>query len=260
MNFQFQLNGTPIAQDEAIALLSAVSGEKEVKLDLASLIDLRRINSKSLFEMAVQNEQPELANLAWKISVAKTFKREPKEKKGSSIEGILKQPKEVLSVEQVIEKLNQTQAYWAAGAALLLSSIGTEGTTTLRQIAIDFADWCYSKDLVPDTSVLFRGFELRRGRMEPVDFVSGVDRRKTFHVAPLYIGLREGLLFCQHNQLVEVKNSVSTNNPNAGGSGKASHLSRVFYKVKGTEKGVKVQQLWADAEDYVVQFFRNRLQ
>jgi len=245
-------------------LLGAMAGNDEVTLDLASLVDLRKVSSKFLFELAVEKKQPELANLAWRISVAKTgSEKQASVKTTLDVLTPLNKLSEQLTVEKVIDKLNRTQAYWSVGAALIIHSVCGESSelTTLRQIATDYANYCWGCKGMPATSVLFKGFEEDgTGGLAALDFANGVERRKTFHVSPLYIGLRDGLIFCKKHGLVVTKNSVSTSSPNAKNALQAQTLSRLFYKLKATDKGKAVYELWADCEDYIFNFYKLRVQ
>ena len=75
MTFQFLLNGTPLEQSEAATLIKTVKNSRSAPtIELSEVFDTSKLDSKSLFELAVDKGSQELASLAWKISVGKSTK------------------------------------------------------------------------------------------------------------------------------------------------------------------------------------------
>jgi len=206
MNFQFCLAGTPIEPHEAVALLeiAAPKGSSKPMIDISTIIDTKELNASKLFELAVSKQNQDLASLAWKISVQQkqpaTFGA-PKLKVVSSV----KEP----TLEGIIEQLNGTNSYCALGTAMLLKATSFKQWVTLRETATYFAGEIVNKKLGFPTSKFLRGFEMVEGKPTPIDLSSGIERKHTFHVSPMYIALREGLVYCKKHGLVEQKQMLS---------------------------------------------------
>jgi hypothetical protein len=270
VNFQFNYKGTPLNSSEAAALLTLSHGTDPVAVDINKLVDGRRLNSKALFDMAVKQAKPELASLAWKISVQKGKPTESPRRavtrtfsRASSIKASsIKASQDAPQAEEIIDKILHSQSYWAAGAALLISNLDKTEWATLRQLATDFVNHCADFSLLPTDSAAFKGFELTADSFyTPRDLSKDTPRRESFHAAPLYIGLRDGLIFCQKNGLTEVESDVATGYSTGEESRKLipGALSRVYYKVRLSEKGAALQDTWSDAEDHAVSIFNNKL-
>jgi len=257
MNFQFLLQGTPIEKEEAAALFKATQSAKTdyYPIDLEKVIDLKVIDSKKLFDLAVEKKIPDLASLAFKVSLAtnsnasKPRVRNPNRiaRRTARVRGS--------SSEEIIELLNQTSSYWATGAASILLETSSTEWCTLREIAINIVNMLDRQTRMPKNSVLYRGFTQTDEGWEPLDFSYGVERKNTFHVSPVYIGLREGLLWCVKNGLVEQKSLMSVTPTNESNKGT---MSRIFYKIKATENANSIVGLWADLPNYIESFYRAR--
>lgn len=258
MNFQFLLQGTPIEKEEAAALLKATKGsDKECfPIDLEKVIDLKVLDGRTLFELAVEKRIPDLASLAFKIS-------NPTPKK-SSVDNSRKikrgyktqKPVKVLEAEDIIETLNKSSSYWAVGAAALLMETSEHEWTTMRELAVRLVNELDKQKAIPKDSVVFKGFIRTREGLEPVDNSKDVERKDTFHVSPLYIGLRQGLIWCVQNNLIEQKSLVSVS-PTNENSNKGT-MSRIFYRIRATENATAVVSLWADLPNYIETFYRSR--
>jgi len=257
MNFQFLLQGTPIEKEEAAALFKATQSAKTdyYPIDLEKVIDLKVIDSKKLFDLAVEKKIPDLASLAFKVSLAtnsnasKPRVRNPNRiaRRTARVRGS--------SSEEIIELLNQTSSYWATGAASILLETSSTEWCTLREIAINIVNMLDRQTRMPKNSVLYRGFTQTDEGWEPLDFSYGVERKNTFHVSPVYGGLREGLLWCVKNGLVEQKSLMSVTPTNESNKGT---MSRIFYKIKATENANSIVGLWADLPNYIESFYRAR--
>lgn len=264
MNFDFHLQGTPIKPSEATALLTATGLDplQGLRIDLEKFLDMRKVNSKMLFDLSVKEGNQELASLAWRISMG----RSDKTQKIASPRTLVRAAKpayeeQVLSLEDIIDKLHRSDAYWAAGVALIVSRTTQEEWTTLRRIATEFVNDCWITQSLPNNSTAYRGFVLGdAGFLQPCELVKGVERKKTFHVSPMYISLREGMLFCQKHNLIEVLSDVSVGSSNPNRDRRAKDMRRVFYKIRASEKGVALAELWSDCESFAKLLFRKRIE
>lgn len=264
MNFDFHLKGVPIKASEATALLSAtgVDPMQGLRIDLEKVLDMRKINSKMLFDLSVSEGNQELASLAWRISVGRTETPEKAVQPRTPSRSVRPAyTDQTFSLEQVIDKIHQSDAYWAAGASLIISRTSLNEWTTLRRIATDFVNECWSDRSLPNKSTAYRGFMLSEdGCLTPRDLTKGVLRKDTFHVSPLYIGLREGLIFCQKQNLIEMRSAVSVGSENPNRSPRAKDMRRVFYKISASEKGAALASLWSDCDVFAKLLFEKRIE
>jgi len=244
----YTLKGKDLTKDEATALVEATS-TAPIKIELSSVLNLRKADSAKLFKLSVEKKSPELANLAWKISVSE---------QSGAVEAPSRKP-EVVAVQKPLDRLlddlHQSNGLWAVGAAMILSATANEEWWTLRQVA---TYWVNNLD-VPVRSVLYQGFELQNGAWEPVELRAGVERRKTFHVAPVYIALRDALNWLISNDLI-----TRTRNVSHGGHGGATNpavnaMSRVFYSVHINDRGKQIMDTWGDVEEFINSAFTKRL-
>jgi hypothetical protein len=267
MTFQFLLDNTPIKQTEAEALLATTNGAMDgsVSIELTKLFDLGKLDSQRLFELSVKNQNQALASLAWKISVqnsagtktsAKRSPAKPAERTGAHTKMVSSSS----SVDELIDKLHSHNSYWSGGAALLLAESSKGEWVTLREIATTYVNHVWQETEALDKCLAFRGFMLNSDTLawEPQDQSPTVERRNSYHVSPLYIGLREGLLWCRNHGLMEQKHGLSVGSNRAGTSHKAAHMQRVYYRLRASEKGKEMVRAWGDIYDYVDNVFTNR--
>jgi hypothetical protein len=255
MTFQFLLNGTPLEQSEAATLIKTVKNSRSAPtIELSEVFDRSKLDSKSLFELAVDKGSQELASLAWKISVGKSTK--PVKRSGRVVPQTTWE-----GPEAMIEALHKSASYWAVGAAMILHYFSEDNEwSTLRKIATYYVnDIDMSDNKVPHDSVLYKGFQFsdEKEEFEPVVLRQGIDRKLTFHVSPMYLSLREGLNWCSKNGLVEQKSQVSYGSLD-GSAG--TEMQRVYYSIRLTQRGQDVIELWADAYNYITNFFAARRQ
>jgi len=264
MNFDFHLKGVPIKASEATALLSATGMDpiQGLRIDLEKILDMRKINSKMLFDLSVSEGNQELASLAWRISMGRTEKFEAApQRRAAPRQMRTPYTEQTFSLEQIIDKINRSDAYWAAGASLIISRTSLTDWTTLRRIATEFINECWDNRSLPNKSAAYRGFMLADdGSLRPRDLTKGVVRKETFHVSPLYIGLREGLIFCQKQNLIEMKSAVSIGSENPNTSPRAKDMRRVFYKIRASEKGAALADLWSDCDVFAKMLFEKRIE
>lgn len=265
MTFQFLLQSTPIEHGEAMALMQAAQNKENgpFEIDLAKVINISKIDSKKLFDMAVKHESPDLATLAFKMSVR--HKDDPKAAPMVSKPARASRVPEMAAgatIEDLIAKLHDSNNYWATGAALLIASTSRNDWTTLKDVAVNYVNRVWRESDISEKSVLFRGFKSEDAGLglmwQPLELQPGVERKLTFHVSPIYIGLREGLLWCRKNDLVEQKSGISVGPVRANTSANAHSMQRVYYKIKATEKGDKMKALWGDVDSYIYNFFKAR--
>jgi hypothetical protein len=147
------------------------------------------------------------------------------------------------------------------GAAMILDYFSEfNDWNTLRKIAIFYVnDIDASNNKVPHDSILYKGFTWSEelGNFDPVVLRAGVDRKDTFHVSPMYLSLREGMNWCMKNGLVEQKSQMSYGSLD-GASGNT--MQRVYYNLRLTKRGQDVSLLWADSNEYILNFFASRRQ
>lgn len=260
MNFQFCLQGVPLESSEASALIDAAhKGRKyPISIELTNLIDFGKVDSKRLFDLAVETNNKELASVAWKVSVeqrltqAKFIRRDPVEL------SVVSSTNKINHVENLIDLLVRSNTYCHAGAAMLLQAASQKEWVTLRETALLFANTMWDSKEVPRDSKFFRGFMPTREGLTTLDMGRGVSRKDTFHVSPIYIGLREGLLLCLREGLVEQRKVLSTGAVNKNIKfvpSNVSKMQRAYYKVKLTARGQELCDKWGDMDLYISQQF-----
>jgi len=258
MTFQFLFNGTPLEANEAAVLVKSInSGRIKPTIELSDVFDMSSVDSKALFDMAVDKGSHELASLAWKISVAKPARKTHAKRPGRPVAA----PTVWEGPEALIEELHKSQSYWSIGAAMLMNYFGaSEDWSTLRKIGIHFVNTIGSTKGMPDNSVLYKGFTWNDESMafEPLDYRAGIDRKQTFHVSPMYLALREGLGWCVRHGLVEQKSQISYGSKDQDQD--SATMRRVYYSVRLTKRGHDVIKLWADSYSFIESFFMKRRQ
>lgn len=265
MNFQFRLLGTPVEPNEAAALLTATKGanRKPFDIELSSLLDFKTVDSKKLFDLAVENNNQDLASLAWKVSVNQKQSQ-------PQFQHHVETPKKLkpvvvsqndTSVDDLIDKMLRSTAYPFVGGAMLLKAASDKEWVTLRETALTLATTMWERFEVPPGSKFFRGLALQDGKFTTLDLSAGVPRRLTFHVSPLYISLREGLLFCLREGLVEQRRMLSTGckDKEKVVSTSIAQMQRMYYKVRLTAKGKQLCSRWGDIDAYIERQFKAQM-
>jgi len=259
MNFQFLLQGAPLAEKEVAALMTATQkkGDSPFSIDLEKVLDVKVLDAKKLFDLAVEQKVPELFSLAVRVSLAQNGPVYKEEKNDKKMIKKHRQPKQTSdsTPEEIIERLHRSSSYWAVGAASILLETGKQEWTTMREIALNVARELDKSRKMPKNSVLYKGFTRENGVLVPLDLNSFNDRKTTFHVSPIYIGLREGLVWCVKQGLIEQKRSVATSEVNIH----KNMMSRVYYRLKSTDKAREVRDLWGDLSTYIESFYKIRL-
>lgn len=246
--FSFNIKGTALSKDEAHALLE-LSSETPIALDLAKVVDLRKLNSKKLFQLSVEKQNPSLAQLAYKISTRTTLAKPRIRAARKPVEYV------DLPVGKLLLKLTDSTSLWATGAAMILEATSNESEWTVRQIATHFANTLG----VSSKSVLFKGFTLINGSWEPLTLKEGAKRSETFHACPTYMALREGAEWLVKNGLVARTEAVSKGSYSESETPQVAAMSRVYHKLTITNKGKDLLDLWSDIEDFITNSFDSRL-
>ena len=260
MDIKFKYQGCTLENLEAIALMKAAKAPQPFEVDLGKLIDIKVIDSQKLFKLSVEQQNPALANLAFKL--ATTEKKEFKVVVKAPTSAKVSKKQEPVTKTQavdIVDYLNRKSCYRNAGATLLLHFCATTESRAIRDIAVEFANKCLSEYKIDPRSVVFRGFtKTKTGLLEPIETHSAVIRRDSFHVSPLYIALRAGLTYCDNNGLLSIRQQYSNGSHSENASAKADLMRRMFYTFKLTGKGNEVKETWGDMEAYLVKFFNSR--
>lgn len=267
MDIQFSLHGAPLLLAEAEALIqNSRNVKKPLEIDISNYLDVTDLDSSNLFELAVKTKNQDLASLAFKISVSKNKLTKPeqdKKKPKNTIVNIIpyknSERKLKSKVEDIIFELNKSNSYPMIGAAMILKMVSMKEETTIRETAMWIANTMWEKNDTIQSSKFFKGFEFVGGKLEPIHLRSGIARRHTFHVSPIYISLREGLTYCLEQGLVTSRKRLSTGSYKDG-SPRVDVMQRVYYSFKKTEKGRELINLWADLDDYIYNSFCSHLE
>ena len=261
MDIQFSLHGAPLLLSEAEALIQSSSIKKPLEIDISNYFDVSDLDSSNLFELAVKTKNQDLASLAFKISVSKSKPSKSlqnQKKTTNTIVNIIpyknSDRKLKSAVEDIIHDLNKSSSCAMIGAAMILKMVSRKEETTIRETAIWVVNTMWEKGSSVQHSKFFKGFEFMGGKLEPIHLRHGIERRHTFHVSPIYIGLREGLSYCLQHGLVTSRKRLSTGAYKDRPQG-AEQMQRVYYSFKKTEKGEELLNLWADLDDYIYKGF-----
>jgi hypothetical protein len=260
MNFHFRLQGALIEPQEAFALLNATSSNslKVPEIDLDKVIDIKNINSDSLFKMSVETNNSDLAALAWKVSVAQRNKKSVGVEETSAVVKKINHSIQQRSIEQIIEHIASANSYSRIGAAMLLQTASENKKTTIRKTAIHYVNKMWGNLNIPRGSKLFMGFEHSAEGLTPVIQTADIPRKETFHISPIYISLREGLLFCVKEGLLEQIQAYSVGTTSSGTKTNypgVDKMRRVFYSISATSKGKQLCSEWGDIENYIEKAF-----
>jgi len=265
MDFNFNYGGMTLDKPEAAALLQASSpkGTKPFEIDLSKLIDVRVVDSNKLFTLSVDQQNPALASLAFKLATANvpTTPKATHKVVITDKEPVPSSTSRMLGREplEIIADLNKSACYRSVGTALLLHYAHTSDPRAMRDIASEFVNDCLTTHKMKKTSIAFRGFtQGSGGKLEPVDNAPKIPRRDTYPVSPIYISLREGLIYCERHGLLSIRQNYSVGSLRSDASPLAEKLKRMYYTFKLTDKGNEVKEYWGDMESFIVKFFKSR--
>jgi hypothetical protein len=257
MDIKFKYQGCTLENPEAAALMKAAKAKQPFEIDLETLIDVKIMDSDKLFSLSVEQKSSALASLAFKLATSEKatpkysalVKNKPSTKK-------LETSKDPLDI---VEEINKSVSYRSAGAALLLHLCTTTDYRAIRDIAVEFVNKCSSEYRIKSTSAVYRGFKKNANKVfEPTELSPETPRRDSFYVCPLYISLRSGLLYCDSNGLLSLRQQYSCGSRREDASSKAEAMKRMFYTFKLTDKGNQVKEMWGDIETYLVNFYKSR--
>jgi hypothetical protein len=252
MDLKFAFHGIPLKESEAAVLFQTMGGKsKEQFFDLSNVFNLSSADAPTLFQCAVETKSEALATLAYKVgSITVTQKRtEPQEKPKVTTTA----PQVTLSVEDIIDKINTTNARWAVGVAMLIVRGSQEKDwATVKQTACHFVNTLKA----PIDSNLFKGFTFdnKKNVYVPRVWNAGVNRKDTFHVSPVYMALMCGFRWCEQNDLIQKQRRLSE--PGEHADPRYASMQRVYYRYKLTEKGDALADTWADAMTYVKNYYK----
>lgn len=259
MHFQFSFHGLSLNTEEAETLLCASSPRPEpYNIDLGKAIDLKISAPAELFKQSIADKNPHLAALAAKLAIHAEQKPEVKKIKKSTLAAPIKA---AVLPDDFIYSLVSKPSYKSVGTALVLLRGDATNFKSLREIAIAFVNEMYADKKVPKNSVLFRGFVLDKqtNKLIPQDYTAGVSRNESFHVCPLYISLREGLITCKAKSLIETRAEFSTGSHKELASEKSKHLQRKFFLYSLLPAGINIRSTWHDMDEFVVNYFAKKV-
>lgn len=260
-NFQFTLQDQPITEKEAEALVSlSGSSDSPIKIELTKLVKIQKLNTKQLFNLAIEKKDESLAQLAYKLSVGPTAKAITSTQRRNVIPHQI--PEDQLTTEQVIGTLCRTRALWAAGTSIILWAVyqaersGEE--QTIKSVSEQFVNHAWFDDLVPGNCAIFDGFTQAVSTTKAWEaVVSKKDggHRGTYHEGPVYSGVRAGLAWAKAHNLVETVEAISYGALSGKKNTVADHTQRKYYKILPTQFGVETMKEWSDCIDVAVNYF-----
>lgn len=260
---KFRYFNTDLNQDEAAALLSIVDGGENTVIDLSKIIKINARSATEMFSLAVKQKNPALANLAARLAITnegddrsflkKTSQKNPndalKETLGKKIEG---------PVENIIDHLMTRNARWTAGVAsiLMFAPFSSDNkTVTLKEVAIQQNKFLRNRRM-PSGCIAFKGFI---NEIHPADKPS-TPRSESFFTSPTYNALREALIFCKSNDLVELTQGVSVGANNTSKNPLlTSRLQRNYWEIKLSRRGDELNDKWGDINDFLASFWETKL-
>lgn len=259
MHFQFTYHNTLLDNEEVSALLSASKPDSETPftIDLKKCINLKVLDPMSLFQQSVKSKNPALATLAAKLAINEAPPKTVRKPKSIS-KVLFSTPKE--NADTLIHNLVSSPSYKTVGAALLLLHGSSSEFKTLREVAVDFANEMYNSKTVFANSLLFKGFKLDKatGKLVPQEYASNIKRKETFHVSPLYLSLRGGMLLCKAANIIVTKSAYSIGSYRNPVDEKSKHLQRKYYTYSVLPRGEEIRDQWSDMHDFVINYFAQR--
>lgn len=255
MAVEFFLKDTPIEAAEAVRLLQVTSGaiKKPIRIELTRLIGAKNLNYKKLIDLAIQNNNRELIEVAWKLVSSSDTDSKSFDKTNNSGIAYEGGPAYQKAVEQphtpdnLIATLIGYTGSWAGGAALLMRSTVDEWKS-IKQIATEYIN---EREFKPNSKML-SGFDYDETEDVYRPRAGNTSKDKnSFHASRIYMSLREGLMWCKIHGLVEQKEEISYGSNNSETTKEASHMQRVFFKIQTTEKGREVIEQWGDIQKFI---------
>jgi hypothetical protein len=258
MNLEFTLGDLRLDKSEVSALFSVTDKQPTISVDITKHVDQALFNSKKLFNLSVQQRNPQLATLAAKLAIYKPARSRRSYRK-TGYKAASQQEVNPLSIDEALNMFLASQSLKTTGAAMLLL-MGSKGDKiTLKQTATAMVNMLDHRLLTP-TADCFRGF--RRDDMgfyQPVLSGPGVTRSDCYHTSPMYTALRDGLSLLVRSGLATMEEKTSVGSETKELVGQAQLLQRKVYHVGLTDTGTQVVHMWGDVEDYIDNFWSKRV-
>lgn len=263
--FQFTLQDQPITEKEAATIVAVTSTAEapSIKIELTKLIKLQKLNTKKLFDLAIDRKDESLAQLAWKLSVLPQSNTKTTSSKRSLVPRQLSDAD--LTASNVIATICGTKSNWAAGVAIILSAVyqmdKVEEELTIRSISEMFVNQMWFEYSFPPESSIFKGFKYENPTRDSDAMIIAVVSKEdagstgTYNEGPVYSSVRAGLLWAKAHQLVEVKEAISYGSSKKDSSGIGEYTQRKYYQIFPTRFGRDVIELWGDCIAKAVNYF-----
>jgi hypothetical protein len=257
MNLEFTLGDLPLEKNEVSALFSVSEKNPTISVDITKHFDHKLFDAKKLFNLSVEQRNPQLATLAAKLAIYKPAKpRRAYTKTGRSTIG--EQPVKQLTVDETFNTLLTNQSLKTAGAAALLFMCATGDKVTLKETAVAVVNMLDDARL-DNKYDCFRGFRRKiDGSMETCSAAPGVARSDCYHASPMYTSLRDGLSFLVRSGLAVMEEQVAFGPQDKERIPHSQFLRRKVYHVTLTETGMHVCRMWDDMEDYIIGYWSKR--
>jgi len=257
MKLNFELCGVQLKEAEATSLLNIDETTRSLTVDLADHVDIALLDAKKLFSLSIEKQKPELAALAAKLAIKVPNAKIAKKKQPVERTAIPDLEVNALTIDEGIEKLCSEKTLCSAGAAMILKSCSMRDNETLRQIAVDHVNKLWIKDINPRSTV-FNGFKKVNGLYMP--FIARASKGTiTYHSSPLYNSVREGASFLVKSGFVKAVAEVEFGSEQKELKGSETLLRRKVYRFTLTDAGRELINSWGDAEDFIFNYWNDRL-
>jgi hypothetical protein len=258
MNLSFTIGDIPLDKNEVSALFSMADKPPAISVDITRHVDRTLIDAKKLFNLSVEQRNPQLASLAAKLAIYKpvasrrTYTRTGSQKIGQ-------QPVTPLSVDEALNLMLANQNLKTTGAAMLLFMCESGKQATLKETACVVVN-LLSRLGLPENSDYFRGFRRgsESGQIEVVTKAPGLSRAELYHASPMYTALRDGLALLVRSGLATLEERTTFGSDSKELSVQSQLLRRKVYYVSLTRTGLEVTSLWEDITDYIFNFWSKR--
>jgi hypothetical protein len=261
--FNFTLQGVPISEKQAAALVTRVKGldKSDLSIELTKLFKINKVNTKQLFKEAVATRDEDLANLAFTLALDNP-KRTTTSAQRRSLSNVI--APELRNVQSVITTLGTSKSSWAAGVcATLWALINTEteeGKFTVKDICESVINELYREEYINDESPLYKGFVFKATTdwsYSPRLFavVSKKEEAYTYHEGTLYASIRQGVLWAKEHTLVNVEEGISYGRHGEQSEGPGARTQRKFYKINASQFGSEVSSEWPGMFESAVKYY-----
>jgi hypothetical protein len=257
MNLEFTLGDLPLEKNEVSALFSVAAKNPTISVDITQHVDHKLFDAKKLFNLSVEQRNPQLATLAAKLAIYKPAKpRRTYTKTGRSSIGY--HPVKQLTVDETFNMLLANRSVKTAGAAALLFVCATGDNVTLKETAVTVVNLLDDVGL-PSSCVCFKGFCRKTdGSLGAHSASPGTLRADCYHASPMYTSLRDGLSFLVRSGLAVMEEQVVYGPEDKERTPHSHFLQRKVYHVTLTDTGMKVARMWDDIEDYLIGYWSKR--